>query len=234
MSSELPPHPNLEHLKKQARERLRELQMRVPGAQLADVQHALAREYGFASWPKLKAHVDALASSAASPPTSRPPQPPAGHDGESSPRDYGFNQYSERAKKATFFSRWEASQLGSPTIECEHLLLGVVHARQDIAPVSASGFAPPIAEIRATVGAISAPLPALPTSVIIPFSEAVKVSLARAAEAALNLRHDRICTRHLLVGLMQSGPSVAATILGQHGVSPQSLLDDADTILGEG
>jgi hypothetical protein len=60
MSSGLPTHPNLEHLKKQARERLRELRVRVPGTRLADAQHVIAREYGFASWPKLKAHVDAV------------------------------------------------------------------------------------------------------------------------------------------------------------------------------
>jgi hypothetical protein len=30
---------------------------------LADAQHAIAREYGFASWPKLKAHVESLAQS---------------------------------------------------------------------------------------------------------------------------------------------------------------------------
>ena len=63
MSSDLPTRPNLEHLKKQARERLRELQVRVPGTRLADAQHAIAREYGFPSWPKLKAHVDAVKAS---------------------------------------------------------------------------------------------------------------------------------------------------------------------------
>ncbi len=60
MSSALPNRPNLEHLKKQARQRLRELQVRVPGTRLADAQHVIAREYGFPSWPKLKAHVDAV------------------------------------------------------------------------------------------------------------------------------------------------------------------------------
>jgi hypothetical protein len=63
MSSGLPNRPNLEHLKKQARERLRELRVRVPGTRLADAQHAIAREYGFPSWPKLKAHVDAVNAS---------------------------------------------------------------------------------------------------------------------------------------------------------------------------
>jgi hypothetical protein len=51
--------------------------------------------------------------------------------------------------------------------------------------------------------------------------------------AAMNLGHDRICTRHLLVGLLQNEPSVAATIPGQQGVNPQSL-HDIDAVLGEG
>ena len=63
MSSGLPNRPSLEHLKKQARERLRELRVRVPGTRLADAQHAVAREYWFPSWPKLKAHVDAVNAS---------------------------------------------------------------------------------------------------------------------------------------------------------------------------
>ena len=61
MSRNLPPHPNLEHLKKQAKDLLDELRQQNPGLQLADAQFALAREYGFASWPKLKAYVKAEA-----------------------------------------------------------------------------------------------------------------------------------------------------------------------------
>ena len=61
MSRDLPLHANLDHLKKQAKELLHDLQQQNPGAILADAQHALACEYGFASWPKLKAHVDAAA-----------------------------------------------------------------------------------------------------------------------------------------------------------------------------
>lgn len=60
MSRALPPHPNLEHLKKQAKDLLQDLQQQNPGVKLADAQHALAREYGFASWPKLKVHVESL------------------------------------------------------------------------------------------------------------------------------------------------------------------------------
>jgi hypothetical protein len=60
MSRDLPARPNLEHLKKQARELLAELQAQNPDAQLADALHALARDYGYASWPKLKAYVESL------------------------------------------------------------------------------------------------------------------------------------------------------------------------------
>ncbi len=55
MSRELPQKPNLEFLKKQAKELL----SRMPQSKLADAQHALANEYGFPTWPKLKAHAEA-------------------------------------------------------------------------------------------------------------------------------------------------------------------------------
>lgn len=56
MSRELPQNANLEFLKKQAK-RLRQT---VPNARLADAQRSVAHEYGFASWAKLKAHIEAL------------------------------------------------------------------------------------------------------------------------------------------------------------------------------
>lgn len=79
----LPPRPNLQHLKYQALDLLKasnagnpEAQARVrahlPRAEavsLADAQLVIAREYGFASWPKLKRHVESLAP-------ARPAEPP--------------------------------------------------------------------------------------------------------------------------------------------------------------
>ncbi len=56
----LPSRANLEHLKNQAKRRLAELRQRDPNAKLADAQHALAKDYGLASWRKLKAHVESM------------------------------------------------------------------------------------------------------------------------------------------------------------------------------
>ena len=63
MSRNLPDRPNLEFLRKEAKTLLESMQHRDAAAQLADAQFALAREYGFDSWPRLKAHVEALAVS---------------------------------------------------------------------------------------------------------------------------------------------------------------------------
>ncbi|MEZ4451282.1 MAG: ankyrin repeat domain-containing protein [Nannocystaceae bacterium] len=59
--SSLPPRPSLEWLRKTAKERLVELRRTAPEARLADAQRLLAREHGFSSWRRLKAHVDAQA-----------------------------------------------------------------------------------------------------------------------------------------------------------------------------
>ncbi len=76
MSRQLPANPNLEHLKKQAKELLHDLQQgsqaavdvfrsQAPSAlsapKLADAQHVIARDYGFMNWSNLKEHVESLA-----------------------------------------------------------------------------------------------------------------------------------------------------------------------------
>src|SRR5436189_4095562 len=68
----LPPRPSLQHLKYQALDLLKACKGGDPDAiarvgtgsslSLADAQLVIAREYGFASWPKLKRHIEALAA----------------------------------------------------------------------------------------------------------------------------------------------------------------------------
>ena len=60
MSQRLPSIPNLDHLKKQAKDVLRLARHRRPRWRLADAQHAIARGYGFATWTDLKRHVEAI------------------------------------------------------------------------------------------------------------------------------------------------------------------------------
>ena len=56
----LPERPSLEQLRKQAKEHLDTLRAANPSVNLAAAQHALARDYGFDSWPKLVHHVESM------------------------------------------------------------------------------------------------------------------------------------------------------------------------------
>jgi len=58
----LPARPSLEQLQKQAKELLRDMRVADPTAKptLADAQFALAREYGFESWARLKHYVESV------------------------------------------------------------------------------------------------------------------------------------------------------------------------------
>jgi hypothetical protein len=65
MSRRLPERPSVEFLRKEAKALFRALHQHDASIQLADAQHRLAQEYGFASWPRLKAFIE-------EPPASHP------------------------------------------------------------------------------------------------------------------------------------------------------------------
>jgi len=43
-----------------------------------------------------------------------------------------FERYDEAARRALFFARYEASQLGSISIEPEHILLGLLRENKSV------------------------------------------------------------------------------------------------------
>src|SRR6202046_4207678 len=55
----------------------------------------------------------------------------AGPPGEK--RSNVFERYTEKARRVIFFARYEASQYGSPYIETEHLLLGLMREDKALA-----------------------------------------------------------------------------------------------------
>ena len=81
MSRSLPSRPNLEHLRNQAKALLDRARGQHPAWTLADAQFALARDYGFSSWPALKHHVESQVTDGPAPPPA--PVRPAGPRDES-------------------------------------------------------------------------------------------------------------------------------------------------------
>src|SRR4051812_36958817 len=54
MTRQLPQHPHIEHLRKEAKQRFALLRARASGTRLADAQYWLAQDYGFVNWRALK------------------------------------------------------------------------------------------------------------------------------------------------------------------------------------
>ena len=215
MSSDLPPRPSLEYLKKLAKERLSELRRRNPAAKLADAQHDVAREHGFLNWSQLKEVLGSVARliSKASPETT------AGL----------FPRFTTRAKQATFFSRFEAGQFGHAAIDPEHLLLGVMRA----AAPALSHTHLSLDDVRANVRERRSAGEPLSMSVIVAFSDDTKRAIGFAAAEADRLHHDDIGTPHLLLGILGDDGSLAASMLRDSGITVDAIRSGVDQWMEE-
>lgn len=129
-----------------------------------------------------------------------------------------FERYTEKARRAIFFARYEASQFGSECIETEHLLLGLM--REDEALANRLGHS--LGSIEAVRARVEKHRPVgekVSTSVDLPLSQEGKRILAYAAEEAERLAHKHIGTEHLLLGILREEKSLAATILHERGLT---------------
>jgi hypothetical protein len=129
-----------------------------------------------------------------------------------------FERYTEKARRVIFFARYEASRYGSPCIETEHLLLGLLREdaslRWRLLPNAGSGEA-----IRKEVESRINRGERIPTAVEMPISSDCKQALHYAAEEAERFEHKHIGTEHLVLGLLRVENSMASTILVSHQVT---------------
>ena len=144
-----------------------------------------------------------------------------------------FERYTESARRALFFARYEVSQQGAISIEPEHLLLGLTRAGTPlVTPILALSQISPD-DLRSEIEQRSTARERIPTSVEIPFSSETKQVLLFAAEEADRLGHSYIGTEHLLLGLLREGASVAASILTQHGLRLNEVRNTVVKLLAE-
>jgi ATP-dependent Clp protease ATP-binding subunit ClpC len=109
-----------------------------------------------------------------------------------------FEGYTENARRAIFFARYEASAARSDYLRPAHLLLGLLREAKGLFPSAPRS----LDEIRKSVerdfGAVEAP----PSKDMdIPFDEPAMLALTFAAEEAKGLNHRNVDTPHLLFGL---------------------------------
>src|ERR1700761_6529958 len=128
-----------------------------------------------------------------------------------------FERYTEKARRVIFFARYEASQFGSPCIETEHLLLGLLREDKALANRFLRSSAS-VESIRKQIEAHTTLREKVSTSVDLPLSHECKRVLAYGAEEAEPLNHKHIGTEHLLLGLLREEKCFAADILHERGL----------------
>ena len=131
-----------------------------------------------------------------------------------------LERYTEEAKRVLLFARYEASQLGSASIQAEHVLIGLIREGHSDRPSSATAnriialsgltYDQILKQIEARI-AIGAKVA---TIIEIPFSDETKRVLESAVQEAHQLHHEQVGLEHLLLGLIREDQSVAASILG--------------------
>ncbi len=126
-----------------------------------------------------------------------------------------FERYTEKARRVIFFARYEASQFGSPYIETEHLLLGLLREDKALTNRFLRSHAS-VESIRKQIEGHTTIREKVSTSVDLPLSNECKRVLAYAAEEAERLSHRHIGTEHLLLGLLR-----------EESVSPQRFFTSA-------
>jgi hypothetical protein len=153
-----------------------------------------------------------------------------------------FEGYTEKARRTIFFARYEASQFGSPYIETEHLLLGILREDKALTNQFLRSHAA-VESIRKQIEGHTATREKVATSVDLPLSDECKRILAYAAEEADHLSHKFIGTGHLFLGVLREPDCFAAKLLnerdvfldmarGQVGANPQEQLGSSPTSLG--
>src|ERR1700712_276423 len=128
-----------------------------------------------------------------------------------------FERYTEKARRVIFFARYEASQFGSPYIETEHLLLGLLREDKALTNRFLRSHAS-VESIRKQIEGHTTIREKVSTSVDLPLSNECKRVLAYAAEEAERLSHKHIGTEHLLLGLLREEKCFAAEILQERGL----------------
>ncbi|MFN7973949.1 MAG: ATP-dependent Clp protease ATP-binding subunit [Acidobacteriota bacterium] len=137
-----------------------------------------------------------------------------------------FEQYTERAKRVLAFAKYEASQMGSDTMQTEHILLGLIREAEDIILKLFNKWNIDPEEVRQEIEMMSTFQKRKSAPVEIAISREAQRVLAYAVEESKNLLHKYVGTEHILLGLLREEQSMAARILSQKGLRVFTLRED--------
>lgn len=145
-----------------------------------------------------------------------------------------FERYTEPARRALFFARYETSNTGALSIEGEHMLLGLLRAPGPIVGRLLADAGTTSEQLREDVQNRLEFREKVPTSVEIPFSEPTKRILNYTAVEADGLGHSHIGPEHMLLALLRVPEAGAGAILTGHGLRLEAAREVVAAMLAEG
>ena len=144
-----------------------------------------------------------------------------------------FEKYNEKARRALFFARYEASKLGSKVIESEHVLLGVLREGEEIIKEIFSRFNVKADDVRREIEGDRIFVERVSSTQELPLSEESKKILAYASHEAESMMHPYVGTEHLLIGILRVEGSVAARILTASGFNLYGVREETIGLIKE-
>ncbi|OYT70202.1 MAG: ATP-dependent Clp protease ATP-binding subunit ClpC [Chloracidobacterium sp. CP2_5A] len=137
-----------------------------------------------------------------------------------------FERYTEKARRVVFFARYEAGQFGASSIDAEHLLLGLMREDKALANRFFLKAQLTLEGVRRDIEARTVRRERSTVAMDLPLSPEAKRILVHAAEEAERMNLRAIGTEHLLLALLREENSLAARILYEHGLRPQSIREE--------
>ncbi|MDX1999510.1 MAG: ATP-dependent Clp protease ATP-binding subunit [Thermoanaerobaculia bacterium] len=144
-----------------------------------------------------------------------------------------FEKYNEKARRALFFARYEASKLGSRVIESEHILLGILREGEETVAEVFRRFHLKPEEIRREIEGERVFVERISSTAELPLSEESKKILAYASHEAEGMLHPTVGSEHLLIGILRVESCLAMRILVQHGLEVFSVREEVLGIVKE-
>ena len=141
-----------------------------------------------------------------------------------------FEKYNEKARRALFFARYEASKLGSRVIETEHILLGILREGEDTTSELFRRLHVKPDEIRREIEGERVFVERISSTAELPLSEESKKVLAFAAHEAETMTHPAVGSEHLLIGILRVEGCLGMRILRQYGFDVGNLREEVQGI----
>ena len=144
-----------------------------------------------------------------------------------------FEKYNEKARRALFFARYEASKLGSRVIEAEHVLLGILREGEESVMSLFTRFDVRPDEIRREIEGERVFVERVSSTADLPLSDETKKVLAYAAHEAEGMAHRAVGSEHLLIGILRVESSLAMRVLTQAGLDLYAVREEVVSMARE-